>query len=314
MPPDAITATPPRRSRNVAIRAAVLTCAQCGERLSSAANQTHCPLCGQPVPVQTRKNKARAAPPSEQIQAGAPPDLVLPLPEDGADDDNADDNGDAYRLTRPVQHCSNCQREMPDDGVLCLGCGYNNATGKHTIREYAPIDRSWDGALPLGPRLALFGAVQAFALLVLVGAYFGDLVLAGLVGWLVATLVTAFILGTFDRLDVSRRRGGYVTVTKTWRVCFMPWPSTNIPVRQYAGVTTGMTGGADMWDWLILFTLLVYGVIPGILWWHCAFHRDQFYVGLLKDHGALALELYRGWNETQTREIAQVIRDVAGYQ
>lgn len=290
----------------------VVVCPHCREPLWSGMKPdrrpTHCPQCGNVVPVAVPKKKAKAKLRSDQIKIPGTP--IEPQPVEHADND---DDDASYRVIGTLRRCPNCQRSMADEGVLCVACGYNIETGTQAVREFQSVLRSWDGALSYRSRLMLMGAGQILGLLGLVGSFFGDVLLAGVVSWIGYNALLVYLLGTFDRIDISRTRRGLVTVTKMWRVCFVRRPRTFIVLQHYAGVTTGMRNDVDGWDILVLGAMLAMGIVPGILWWYCAFHRETYYVGLTQAHGAIGIELYRGWNETQTKEIAKVIRDVAGY-
>jgi hypothetical protein len=202
---------------------------------------------------------------------------------------------------------------MEHDAVACVGCGYNYATGEQAKREYTPVARFWDGGMPVPRRWGLFGAGQAFSITLLGGAVLADILVAGLISWVISSLLLAYILGTFARVEVLRTRGGNVMVTKRWHFCFVPLKPMRIQILAYEGVRVGVARDADLWDWVLFFILLGYGIIPGLIWWYCAFQRDLYYVGLLQNHGSVAVELYRGWNEAMARDMGQVIRDVGGF-
>jgi hypothetical protein len=292
---------------------AIVSCGRCGEPLWSAATRdqrpTHCPQCGEPVPPPaSRKAKAKS---SEQIKPALPEVFVRPLPDAPPP---TDENAEEYRFSEQQRFCPKCKRELPGDGVLCVACGYNAETGEQAKREYTPVQRTWEGALSLRRRLLIMGAAQFLTLLALPGAFVGDIVLAWFISWCFFTPLLAYILGTFDRIDLTRNRRGDATMTRTWRIAFIPMPKAEILLWQYSGVRCGATRDIDVMDWFLFGSLLAAGVIPGLIWWYLAFHKDMLYVTLLKEHGTPALELYRGWNEAQAREMAQIIQDVAGYR
>ena len=296
----------------------VVTCAHCGEPLWSSANResrpSHCPQCGQPVPPPAKK-KAKAKS-SEQIKPAASmevfvkplPDVPLPSPP------RTHDDAEEYGLSAKIRLCPKCQRELPDEGVLCTVCGYNSETGEQVEREYAPVQRSWEGVLSLRRRLQLFAAGQVIGLLGIVAGYLGDYLELGLFSWGASTFLFAYVLGTYPRIDVTRMRRGYATLTKTWRVFFVPLPPADIPLGQYAGVAVGKQMDVDGWDWAVLCMMLCCFLVPGILWWYLTFHQESFYVTLTKEHGALALQLYKGFSQEQAQEMAHIIQDVAGYR
>ncbi len=313
---DAITAEPPRR-RTRAIRAgqpdrraAVLTCEHCGEPLRAAAQRddepVRCPVCGNVVARRSRQITAKP-PPVKASSTG----IVAASP--GSRRTTDDEGDEAYAFANAPRDCPRCGREMNDGAVLCLGCGFNGETGEQAVREYTAVQRTWDGGLSLRRRLVLFGVGQAAGTVMLGGAVLGDFTLAALLVWVAGTVLLAYTLGTFSRLEVARSASGHVKAAKLWRFCFVPLRPQRINLRTYAGLTTGMAHGADLWDGIIFLTLLGYGLLPGLIWWYWTFHRDTYYVGLTRDHGMLALDLYRGWDEAVMHDIARVVRDVGGY-
>jgi hypothetical protein len=318
VPSDAITAgaaphaVSPHRLGRANIGDTVVVCRNCREPLwtamSGGKRPTRCPQCGNVVPVAVPKKTAKAKIRSDQIKA---PGVIVE--QQASEQPDSEGNDASYGVIGTLRHCPNCERAMADDGILCLACGYNMDTGAQAVREFEPVLRSWDGALPYRSRMLLMGAGQAIGVFGLIGAFFGGFLLAGVFTWIGFTALLVYLLGTFDRIDIARSPSGHIKVTKTWRVFFVERSPTKIVLNQYAGVTTGMRNDVDGWDILMLGIMLALGVIPGILWWYCAFHRETFYVGLLREHGAIALELYRGWNQAQTQEIAKVVRDVAGF-
>jgi hypothetical protein len=317
--PDAITAAPPRKSR--AIRSGqpkahpqVVTCEHCGETLRAAERDDRplrCPVCGNLVPARSRQITAKPPPIKAPPIRAASTEITAAPSRTGPVDE--DDGEQPYHFESPPRNCPRCERELDDGAVLCLKCGYNAQTGEQAVREYEPVERSWDGGLSLRRRLVLLGVGQTIAIGMLIGAALGDFLVAAVAAWLFGTLLLAYTMGTFCRIEVARSTMGKVKLVKAWRFCFVPVRPVRINPQLYNGVTTGMAHGADLWDWIVLLTLSLYGLIPGLIWWYWAFHRDTFYVGLVRDHGNMALELYRGWDQDVMHDIARVVREVGGY-
>ena len=81
--------------------------------------------------------------------------------------------------------------------------------------------------------------------------------------------MAAFILGTFDQIELKRQRNGRVELTTRWRVFFFTRPATRIRLKDYEGFTTGVENKSAFFSWLFLLMFLGYGILPGILWWYC---------------------------------------------
>jgi hypothetical protein len=201
---------------------------------------------------------------------------------------------------------------LPADALLCPACGFDQTTGARTRRKYEPIERSWDTGWSLPSRLRLFVLGQA---VVLPLGVLGSIVLGRwslfLTPWLLFTALTAFLLGTYARTDLSRNERGKVQLRQTWRVCFFPQSPQTIRRSEYEGVMSGKAPAADFWDWVVLICLFLAGIVLGVLWWYFMIRRDSFFVALTRDHGYPERTLYWGWDEEHAREMAGTIRTVA---
>jgi hypothetical protein len=161
-------------------------------------------------------------------------------------------------------------------------------------------------------RLVLFLMGQALALpLSLLGAWaLGGW--GGFVGpWLVFSVLTAFLLGTYARTDLIRSESGKVRLIQTWRVCFVARPAQAIRRSEYEGVVSGKGRAADVWDWFVQVLLLIMGILPGVLWWYFVIRPDSYFVALTRDHGFPERTLYWGWDERQAQDMARTLSKVA---
>jgi hypothetical protein len=197
------------------------------------------------------------------------------------------------------------------DGSHCERCGADMLTGKKAPRTYKPMVRRWEAGLPFERRLRLFLAVEAGVISIgLLGAWLAGSLFAFLVPWLVLTAMVTVLLGSYDRLDLSRDERGRVLLTKSWRICFLEREPVRIPLVGHESVVVGQAHDVDFWDWLGVACLIPFGIVPGLCWWFYAFNQVSFYAALTKDHGYPATILYQGWKEEQAKDIAKVMRDV----
>jgi hypothetical protein len=226
-----------------------------------------------------------------------------------------EDDGKPYPpINTGERRCPHCERLVGAGVAVCGRCGFNLDTGEPAgPKTYAPVDRRWDAGMPPSLRHTLFLVAQSVVVsLGLLGLYLHELpVLAFVVPWLFFTPILAFVVGTWDRLELRRNERGQVRLTKTWRICFLPRAAGVIPLREYEGVATGVDAEAGCWEWLIFVIMMGFGLIPGLLWWFYAIHKDTHFVALTRDHGFPELMLYRGWSEDHMRDIAESLRDVA---
>jgi hypothetical protein len=223
-----------------------------------------------------------------------------------------DDDGMPYQLTGPAERkCPSCMLVVAAEASHCERCGIDLSTGAKPPKTYKPVKRRWEAGLPLERRVRLYLAAQG---VVIPAGMFAAWLLGSWVAfvapWLIFTGLLTVLLGTYDRIDVSRSERGRVLLTKTWRVCFREREPIRIKLLEHEGVVTGQAHDVDFWDWLGVACLLPFGVVPAIVWWFYAFNQTSFFVALARDHGFPATILYQGWNEEQAKEMARVVREV----
>jgi hypothetical protein len=239
-----------------------------------------------------------------------------PVPAKSAplvDIDEDSDGDPTYSFAdKPVKKCPDCRKELAPQATLCPDCGFNLETGEKPPKVYAEVNRFWEAGWPLGRRVKIYLLCQVVVLpLIVLGAFFAGRWSVVLNGWFWFTVLLAFVLGTFDRLDLSRDRKGRIRLTKTWRYFFFARSPQVIPLREYEGVVTG-TADKNGMDWIVCFFLLPLVLLPGILWWYYVIYEDTFQVALTKNHGFPELVLYRGSNRQRPREIATSLHEAAG--
>jgi hypothetical protein len=126
-------------------------------------------------------------------------------------------------------------------------------------------------------------------------------------GWVMMSLLQAFVLGTYDRVTLTRTAKGKVTITKVWRVCFVPLPERVIRWREHEGVVVRQSD-VGLVEWLILAILLP-GILTAFLWWWFAIRPGRVMVALTQNLGDPVSILYAGTNTEQAKEIAEAVRD-----
>lgn len=226
----------------------------------------------------------------------------------------ADEDSSGYEITGglPIT-CPQCHRELSAEAVLCVGCGLELKTGKKKAAlRFEPFQRYWEPWLSYESRLRLFlvASLSSLVLSVIAGVLAESWTLA-LGPLLLFVAMLAFLLGTFNRVDLARDRRGNARLTQTWRVFFLARPTQTIDLREFDGVVTGRSLDAGFYEWVIMFLLLAYLVVPGLLWWHYIIRKPKFHAALARGHGYPEITLYRGSSQEQAEEIAEALRDAA---
>jgi hypothetical protein len=277
--------------------------------------QGECPDCdGVPEPDSGPLRMDEPAPPSER--GPGLPNLSLdddtPRPTALLDDDEEDSS--PYETAEgELPLCPKCRKAMTEEAVVCLACGFDLRKRKKLVKTYEPMARSWETTLSLQRRLIYFGIAMGGTLLLGGIATFDAVEAAGpfFYSWLFFGALMAFILGTFERIELTRNRKGRVTITQTWRYFFIPTQPRSHPVRGYGSISTGQMSDVGFWEWLI-FAGLLFGVISALLWWYFVIHKLSYFVALTQDHGHPALYVYRGRSEEQMRDIRDALCSATG--
>jgi hypothetical protein len=307
---DAPSSPPPRRPPNAhdaepiaerkpAEKPAVFErrfpCRRCGRMVR---RQGECPECDGAAPPAAADEELVCWPSVDKPKKIDEEDESSPYAVEGADD----------------VKCPNCCFMLPTGSVLCVRCGFDLKKRKKVARTYQPMERVWETTASYSARLTSFCICAAVALVLgLTGVFWAGADLGVFVGaFLLLAAMLAFLLGTFDRIHLTRDMRGRVQLTKTWRVAFFALQPQSIDVRSYEGIMTGKHREISAWEYGIFFLLLFCALVPGIIWWYLAIYKVTFHVSLSRDHGFPSYILFSGWSEQQMKEIAYALRDASG--
>lgn len=227
--------------------------------------------------------------------------------------DDDEEDGRPYELTSPVKRCPKCGAVLEDHAAACPKCKINLKTGEIPVATFEPVRRRWEAGWPFEKRMRMF-----------IGYEIGLVVLAVFFSWwgspsqaifpfLFLSATVVFILGSYDRVDLTRNAKGRITLSKTWRICFLERPPQRIVLADYESMSTSMLGERDFLDGAIVVWLLLCGILPGIFWFIFVFNRTTFQVALCTGHGSAALILYRGKDEDHMRDLAKTVSDVCQF-
>lgn len=210
--------------------------------------------------------------------------------------------------------CPKCSYMLPPGSVLCVRCGFHLKIRRKIVKSYEPLARVWETNAGYKTRLSIFwSCTTAFSALGLAGVFRGEASLGVfLVSFAVVEALMAFLLGTFTRILLTRDVRGRVQLTKTWRMAFFTRQPQTIQVRGYEGIVGVRQNEIGIWEYLICFLLLGFGILPGVLWWYFVIHKETFQLSLSQDHGFPTYLVYSGWSEMQMKEIAYALRDATG--
>lgn len=244
-----------------------------------------------------------------------PSRTTAPSPKRRPVDDDEDD-GNPYEVTGgPERKCPDCGKVLEDGAVLCLRCGLNTETGEKAKQTFQPLKRHWNTGWSPQARIVTFFVGEGVALASgVTGIAVGADACTFVVCFLTFTAMLGFLLGTWDVLDLDRNAKGRVKLTKTWRAFFWVISVKKINVGEYEGVITGKSHDVTWMDWLVIFVLFTWGIIPGLIFAYMVFFKPTYYVALVRDHGNPEVMLYRGASEEQMRDVEYVVRDAGRWR
>ena len=257
-----------------------------------------------------------------------PPEVAAPEP--GAVtliEGTTDDDGNPYTVVggKPIPRCPECDARLPaDDAPCCDRCGWNRAAGRKLPKTFAPVHRTWEAGFSLRTRSIAFAVCQVInvATAALIFAVEGRAVTTT-AGYLLSVLSQAFVLGTFDRLDLIRTAKGKITLTQQWRIAFVPLAPKTIRWRECEEMRVIHEESGWM-EWLLFFQLFSSGllilfylfqptliIIAGFWWWYVIL-PGRVKVALCQNLGDPVQPLYLGTDDNRAEQIAREVSEVTG--
>jgi hypothetical protein len=269
-----------------------------------------------PVPP-PKKPKATARPnpnpkdirPDFQVSDEAPrgPNLI-----EGTQEEH-DDQAIPYTVPGDgMKRCPDCGTNLPYEATLCVHCGVEFGKKKKKKKTFETINREWEPRLPFTTRLKIFGGLQVFNVFFLifirnVASFDHGLVLLVFLGSL-----QAFLLGSFEKIAVLRNTKGQTTLTKIWRIGFIPLAPMEMKwkERHGIGVITGHAMGCI--EWFTFACLLMLLIVPGVLFYFLVLNPVRYNVVLCDVYGSTEERLFTTTHEDTAHEICDVLATATG--
>ena len=227
------------------------------------SSSPRCPSCGRPLSF-----PLPALCPGCDSFTDRPPEVAAPEP--GAETllkGTTADDGNPYTVIggKPMPRCPECNARLPfDDAPNCERCGWDRNAGRKLPKTYPPIHRTWEAGWSLQMRVIAFAICQI--LNVATAAFIYNLdgrAVTSTGGFLVMVICQAVVLGTFDRLDLTRTAKGKVTLTQQWRIAFWPLEPKTLRWRECEEIRV-LHAETGMMEWIMFFGLLP-SVVPALL-------------------------------------------------
>jgi hypothetical protein len=237
-----------------------------------------------------------------------------PAPREVLLEGTSADDGKPYPVTGDIatKRCPECDHKIDLRSEVCKHCGLNFETGEKARRVFQPIDRQWDAGWSFQQRRLAFIVLQVLNCVM----FAASLTMGHEVGltWFVFILISiglqAFLLGTYESLNLKRNEKGKVTLLHTWRCAFIARPPVSVKWKEHESVAVICENEFSLIDWFFAIMLLGYGVVPGVLFWWFVIRADKFTVWLCKEHGSRETPIFRTSNPERAHEVQTTVSDV----
>lgn len=218
------------------------------------------------------------------------------------DDIERDDETTPYAVPGTgTRKCPDCRGELPLDATLCVHCGVDLlARRKKVKREFTPLYRSWEAYLSFDQRMKIFIGMQVLNVLIFVAMLAVLGTGTNLTFMVLQTAMQAFLIGSFDKLVITRTAKGKAEIHRHWRLCFWPLQPQKVDWRVSHGTAVVPLHTVGVFEWMMMVYLLLCGVVPGLLFYWFVIKPERFDVVLCDVHGSTDQMIFR----TSSRDIA----------
>jgi hypothetical protein len=271
------------------------------------------PPISKPVVVKPQRDPRDPRPNFDPDEPGG-----IPLLKGTQDDDDA-----PYSVPGTgLQKCKHCKCSLPLTAQFCVHCGRDIATGEKAKKVYQPIYREWGEGFALTTRFQILAGLQVVNVFVAIIAFLAqDLsfrdygaIVANLIFGMIQLGLQAFLLGTFDTLQIERNAKGQTTLIRIRRIGFFAFPPAKLDWKQSCMVGTMGTHDPGIFAWMIFLYLLMLSCLPGLLFYWFVIRPERFTVNLTNEYGSSELVLFRTKDRDQAYEIAELISECTKLQ
>lgn len=237
-------------------------------------------------------------------------------------DGTQEDDDGPYRVHGTgLKECPECRGELPLDATFCVHCGQSliddSARPVRKKRSYSVIDETYVQGWSIQTRFALFAAAQLLNVLFTVLSVAANdwkvdssSVGTGVFVGLMQTALQAFILGSFDTINVHRDERGKAILTRNRRIAFIPLQQAKIKWRKSVGVGRVATHGGGILAWITcLYLFLCLFCVPGILFWWFELKPDRYDVVLCDLYGGVEEFVFRARDQDEAETVMRVVSE-----
>jgi len=212
-----------------------------------------------------------------------------------------------------TKNCPKCRSELPLNAVFCVHCGRDLQTGeKVKKRTFEPIDREWEEGWSLQFRLQLLIGCVALDFLALIVLIINGDYSVGVITLLLQLGLQAFLLGTFDRLNVKRTSKGEATLTRTQRLAFLTMKVTKVKWKKSEGLGLVGSHNPGIFAWLICIYCAMLCIVPAIAFYWFIIRPERFEVILCDTYGGTDEIIFRSKDRDHAHEVGRIVAEATG--
>jgi hypothetical protein len=119
----------------------------------------------------------------------------------------------------------------------------------------------------------------------------------------------AFLVGTYDTIQLERNAKGQTKITRIRRIAFLALPPSKLEWKQYHMVGTLGTHDPGIFAWLVCVYLFCLSCLPGIAFYWFVIRPARFTVNFTDEFAVSEYTVFRTKNRDVAYEIAELISE-----
>lgn len=218
-----------------------------------------------------------------------------------------------------MQNCPHCRGDLPLSATFCVHCGKELSSGSKAARVHQPMVAEWVEGFALLTRYKILAGMQVlnfFGTLLALNAegFTSSAIMTNLIFQVIHVALQAFIVGSFDTVNLKRNAKGQTTITRTKRIAFYPLEPMKIPWKKSTNLGIIGTHESGIVAWIFCIYLLMLGILPGVLFYWFVIHPELCQVNLCDVYGSTDEVLFRSRTREKAEEVTDFVIEATGLQ
>lgn len=177
----------------------------------------------------------------------------------------------------------------------------------------------WVEGLSLLTRYQIMAGMQVlnfFGTLLALNAegFTSSAIMTNMIFQVIHVALQAFIVGSFDTVNLKRNAKGQTTITRTKRIAFYPLVPMKIPWKKSTNLGIIGTHESGIVAWIFCIYLLMLGILPGVLFYWFVIRPELCQVNLCDVYGSTDEVLFRSRTREKAEEVTDFVIEATGLQ